>query len=56
MECAVLDSWHILHLHDKQVKQQVRCPASLQARQRNAALPVVSQRVRCPASELQGLS
>jgi hypothetical protein len=22
---AVLDSWHILHLHDKQVKQQVRC-------------------------------
>jgi hypothetical protein len=25
---SVLDSWHILHLHDKQVKQQVRCPAS----------------------------
>jgi hypothetical protein len=21
---SVLDSWHILHLHDKQVKQQVR--------------------------------
>jgi hypothetical protein len=35
---SVLDSWHILHLHDKQVKQQVRRPASLHLRRRNAAL------------------
>jgi hypothetical protein len=27
---SVLDSWHILHLHDKQVKQQVRRPAGVQ--------------------------
>jgi hypothetical protein len=24
-----VDSWHILHLHDKQVKQQVRCAQQL---------------------------